>query len=76
MAIRATRCVTHDHHPTGKQAVTDDPYFSVFMPRVFNLKRDASEEKSASVKSSPRSVNVLSRLAGSKVIRIWLLYLQ
>ena len=43
MAIRATRRVADDHHASGKQAIADDPSFTIFLARVFDLKRHARE---------------------------------
>ena len=37
MAIRATRCVFHRHHPACKQTKTIDAGFAIVLPRVLDL---------------------------------------
>jgi len=37
MAIRATRCISHHHHPACKQTKANDPGFTVVLPRVLDL---------------------------------------
>jgi hypothetical protein len=45
MAIRATRRVTHDYHPSSKKAVANHACFSIALPRIFDLQRETGKDE-------------------------------